>query len=547
MHEECQYLDLLRKILEEGNDKGDRTGVGTYSIFGHQMRFDLRNNFPILTTKKVYWKGVVEELLWFLRGETDSKILEDKNVNIWKANTTREFLDKRGLDYPEGEIGSGYGKQFRRWETPGLKRLILVKKRTAKNGAKYTPSLEEKQIVSEYKASKYDGLTVTKKETGETYKIIGRDKKSDKYVIEFEDGVQCLSLNIGNIKNGQIKNPFYNSIYGVACRGRQDKKLFNRSWYNSAYNMWRSMIVRCYNVKHPSYKNYGEIGVGVDERWLCFANFVKDIVGLPYFQYWHKNPSEYYLDKDYFASKVYSRKTCIFLHKYENLLYSNYRPVVIRHENVDYKFLTITEAAKEFNLDCRRVHDQGSGKHITYKDLKINFLEEPNGFVYRYEKIIDQLSNIINLIKNEPNSRRIVMTLWNPADLKYSCLPPCHGQVIQFYVNGGKLSCLFHMRSIDSFLGLPFNLSSYALLTCLLAKIVGLEPGELVWSGGDVHIYKNHIEQVKEQLTRTPYQFPVLNIKKELNSIEDIEKLKYEDIELIGYKSHPTIKAEMAV
>jgi thymidylate synthase len=114
-HEEYKYLHLLERIMNEGVVKGDRTGTGTKSLFGTQLSFDVSNSFPILTTKKVYWKGVVEELLWFIRGETDSKKLEAKGVKIWTGNTSREFLDKKGLDYPEGEIGPGYGFQWRHW------------------------------------------------------------------------------------------------------------------------------------------------------------------------------------------------------------------------------------------------------------------------------------------------------------------------------------------------------------------------------------------------------------------------------------------------
>ena len=302
MHEECQYLDLMQDILEKGTESDDRTGVGTWSIFGTQMRFDLSKSFPVLTTKRVYWRGVVEELLWFIRGETDSKILEEKKVNIWRDNTTREFLDKRGLDFPEGEIGPGYGWQMRNF--------------------------------------------------GGTYEMRHRHE----------------------------------------------------------------------------------------------GDFLKGV------------------------------------------------------------------------------------KHLT-----------------KIKDGIDQLSNVVDQIKNNPNSRRIIMTLWNPKQVDKTALPPCHGICIQFYVRDGKLSCLMHQRSVDSFLGLPFNISSYSLLTCLLAKLNGLEPGELIWVGGDTHIYKNHINQVKEQLTRIPYEFPQLNIKKELNSLQDIEELNFEDLELIDYKCHPSIKAPMAI
>jgi thymidylate synthase len=295
-HEEYKYLHLLERILDEGTVKGDRTGTGTKSIFGTQLSFDLSNSFPILTTKKVYWKGVVEELLWFIRGETDSKKLEAKGVKIWTGNTTREFLDKKGLNYPEGEIGPGYGFQWRHW------------------GKYYNPNPDQNAIIID------------------------------------------------------------------------------------------------------------------------------------------------------------------------------------------------------------RTQDGG----------------------------IDQLANVINTLKKNPNDRRMIVSAWNVAAIDKMALPPCH-LLYQFDVTNGRLNCQWYQRSVDTFLGLPFNISSYALLTCLIAKIVGLQPGTLTYAGGDTHLYLNHLDQAKEQVSRTPYPFPKLNIKKDIKTLEDIENLELSDLELVGYESHAPIKAEMAI
>jgi thymidylate synthase len=312
-HEEYKYLHLLQDILDNGIVKTDRTGVGTKSIFGTQLKFDLSKSFPILTTKKVFFKGVIEELLWFIRGETDSKKLEAKGVKIWVGNTSRDFLDKKGLDYPEGEIGPGYGFQWRHW------------------GAAYNGS---------------------------------------------------------------------------------------KVWENSS--------------------DYG-----------------------------NTKPSYYEVKK-----------------------------------------------------------------------FKAPYGEEYKG--------IDQLAKVVETIRKNPNDRRMIVSAWNVADIDRMALPPCH-LLFQFDVSDGKLNCQWTQRSVDSFLGLPFNVSSYALMTYLIAKITNLQPGTLTFSGGDTHIYLNHIEQCKEQISRTPYQFPQLNIKRDIKELNDIENLNFEDIELIGYKSHATIKADMAV
>ena len=262
-----QYLDLLREIRDNGVTKTDRTGVGTKSIFGHQMRFNLQDGFPLLTTKKVFLKGIIYELLWFLKGDTNIKFLTDHNVHIWD-----EWADENG------DLGYVYGKQWRSWE---------------------------------------------------------------------------------------------------ATDGR----------------------------------------------------------------------------------------------------------------------------------------------------------------------VIDQISQVVDLIKNHPDSRRILVTAWNPAEIDKMALPPCHC-LFQFYVADGKLSCQLYQRSADTFLGVPFNIASYALLTMMLAQVCGLEPGEFIHTTGDTHIYLNHLEQVNEQLSREPRPLPKMIINPDVKSIFDF---KYEDFKLEGYDPYPAIKAPVAV
>lgn len=154
----------------------------------------------------------------------------------------------------------------------------------------------------------------------------------------------------------------------------------------------------------------------------------------------------------------------------------------------------------------------------------------------------DQISTVIKNIKENPNSRRHVVSAWNVGDLDYMALPPCH-YAFQLYVEDGKLSCMFQMRSTDVFLGLPFNIASYALLTHMIAQQCDLEVGELIWSGGDVHIYTNHLDQVREQLRREPKPLPQLRLQKQYN----INSYNYEDFHLVGYKPHPAIKADISV
>ncbi len=262
-----QYLDLMKDILENGAVKTDRTGTGTLSVFGRQLRFDLSKGFPLVTTKKLHLRSIIYELLWFLKGETNIKYLKDNGVSIWD-----EWADENG------ELGPVYGSQWRSWPSP----------------------------------------------------------------------------------------------------------------------------------------------------------------------------------------------------------------------------------------DGRR---------------------------------IDQIAQVIAQIKNKPDSRRHIVTAWNPAEVDKMALPPCHA-LFQFYVAEGKLSCQLYQRSADYFLGVPFNIASYALLVYMFAQQCGLEPGEFVWTGGDVHLYSNHIEQVKLQLSREPFPLPQLNIKCKPASIFDYQ---FEDFEIVNYQAHPSIKAPIAV
>ncbi|HNB52497.1 MAG TPA: thymidylate synthase [Anaerolineales bacterium] len=261
------YLDLLQHLLDHGTLKSDRTGTGTLSVFGHQMRFDLQDGFPLLTTKKLHLKSIIHELLWFLRGETNVRYLQENGVRIWN-----EWANENG------ELGPVYGAQWRAWQTA--------------------------------------------------------------------DG-----------------------------------------------------------------------------------------------------------------------------------------------------------------------------------------------------RVIDQITQVIHQIKTTPDSRRMIVNAWNVGELDRMALPPCH-LLFQFYVADGRLSCQLYQRSADVFLGVPFNIASYAILTMMIAQVCDLKPGEFVHTLGDTHLYTNHLDQARLQLTRAPYPLPTLHLNPE---VKDIFAFRYEDFELRDYEAHPNIKAEIAV
>lgn len=291
-----QYQQFLQHILENGTKKEDRTGTGTISVFGYQMRFDLNDDFPLVTTKKLHLKSIVYELLWFIAGDTNIQYLCKNGCNIWN-------------DWP---------------------------------------------------FAKYQKSTVYQNET-----------------------MKEFAAKIANDDDFA--------------------------------------------------KKYGELGPVYGYQW----------------RHW----------------------------------------------------------------------PDGNGGEI------------------------DQLSNLIHNLKNNPDSRRHIISAWNVADIEDMTLPPCHS-LFQFYVINGKLSCQLYQRSADAFLGVPFNIASYALFTMMIAQVCNLELGDFVHTFGDAHIYSNHIEQVKLQLSRKPFALPQLKINPAINSIFDF---KYEDFELINYQSHPHIKGEVAV
>ncbi|ELY8694917.1 thymidylate synthase [Listeria monocytogenes] len=312
-----QYLDLEKYVLENGTQKGDRTGTGTISTFGYQMRFDLQEGFPIMTTKRVPFKLVVSELLWFLHGDTNIRYLLQHNNNIWNEWAFERFV--KSDDY-KGEDMTDFGLRAER--DPAFKEVYQAEMEKFK-----TRILEDEAFANKY---------------------------------------------------GELGN-----IYGKQWRG------------------WKT--------------------------------------------------------------------------------------------------------------------SQG--------------------------ETIDQLADLIEMIKTNPNSRRLIVSAWNPEDIPNMALPPCHS-LFQFYVADGKLSCQLYQRSADIFLGVPFNIASYALLTHLIAREVGLDVGEFIHTMGDAHLYNNHIEQVKEQLSRTPHKLPKLVLSDKPATIFDFDVA---DISLDGYNPDPAIKAPISV
>jgi len=353
----------------------------------------------------------------------------------------------------------------------------------------------------------------------------------------------------------------------------------------SEYNTWRTMLSRCNNPNSKSYKYYGEKGIKVCERWNDFENFYKDMGPKPNKKYsidridnlkdYEPENCRWYPAKKQ-ANNRSSNKTAEkqYLEILENILDHGEN----REDRTGVGTISIFSPQKiEVFLD------QGFPLLTTKKMAWINMIDEllwflsgksnindlPNrtkhwwkpwadengdlgpvyGVLWRKwpykDKKIDQLLNLINSIKNNPYSRRHILTTWHPGELENQALPPCHGLVIQFYVDKDRqLSCSVYQRSADCFIGLPHNIASYSLFLMMIAQVCELTPYKLSYLVGDAHIYNNHIDQVKLQLSREPKTGPKMIINPEIKNIDDF---KYEDFKLEGYEHHPAIKGEVSV
>lgn len=467
-----QYEVLLADVLKHGVEKKDRTGVGTLSVFGRQLRYDLNNGFPRITTKFVPMKAVKAELLWQIEGSTSEPRLREIGANWWEPWADRD-----------GELGPVYGRQMR----------MVAYTNAVKPWVFSAPPIKPIPLSG----------------------VLHRGK----------------DVNI-------------RSVYGVGYYGEAD---FNDPDYNMLVGIWRQMIRRCYDKQCKTYKHYGAKGVHVDSSWHSFACFQRDVKGIPNWVMKKEYPDEFSLDKDVLhASNRYGADTCMWASRdvqHANMSASN--PVMaVSPEGDEIMRTSIGSFERQEGLNISAIHRCVHGKLKTHHGWSgFRFMEAPPGMVLRYNQV-DQLAYVVASLKHNPDSRRHVITLWSPAAIPFQALPPCHGVVIQFYVDEGRLSCSMYQRSADLFLGLPTNIASYSLLTHMIAQQTGYDVGEFIWTGGDCHIYKNHVVAVREQIARNPYPFPELSLKKAPSIFE------YEMSDIYasaGYKHHPAIKAPVAV
>lgn len=584
----------MREVLTHGTKRGDRTGTGTVSMFGTQTRYNLAEGFPLVTTKHMSMKSIVAELLWFLEGSTDERRLAEIQYGkpreeligkktIWTANA-----DKQGkeLGYTNTdlvkELGPVYGANWR-YYGGFLETTHLVGRRVATDSAW---SLRDYQdLIDVIPSSNPKVGTIRESKLASKYRVIAYYKETATYSIQFLD-THAVYHNVGrrSVDNNSIEDGFTTSIYTVGKLGYYKGK--KASEVNKRLRKtWENMISRCYNPSDKSYARNLRDGIVVCRRWHVLSNFIIDMERTPGYRQFKENKETIVLDKDYYGKNIYHPDTTVLVPARHNRKY--------REDTPGYRYSTDQETV--YFCSTQEVIDyfDRQGIKVSQSSLLNGTIEDvkavTEGYV-RYKLPIDQIANVIESIKTDPDGRRHIVSAWNPETLDHVALPSCH-TMFQFYVTPldfnelkreatkggipceealeelwpvgtepsneairefsenwripkGKLSCQLYQRSADLFLGVPYNVASYALLTMMIAQVCNLEVGDFVHTIGDAHIYSNHTEQCELQLTREPLPLPAMWLDP---SIESIEDFTMDSFQLLGYESHPTIKAEMAV
>lgn len=534
-----EYLQLMLDIQTNGCDKDDRTGTGTKSSFARQMRFDLSDNtIPLLTTKKMFHKGIIHELLWFLQGTGSAKYLIDNNIHIWDEWTS-----------PDGHLDYVYGYQWRRWPVPESTTTDLISIPSYKGSdSPYSPTIRGMipstphsgrggDIIGDY-------FTNT---SGDEFRVVSRvsANKNTKYQIQFTKTGSTLNVIRPAIKLRNIKDPYKPSIAGgQGCLGVIPTK---PTYYKKAYNMWYNMMRRCHDASYlPEYVLYGGDEVFVDSNWRCFENFLHDLRYLPGFQQWKDEPGRYALDKDYLGARFYSKHTCVLISNKYNTQLSNVdgSSITATKDGTTLTHTIIQELARDIGCTGQQISDclNRSGNHTAH-GWTFYRTQPPEGKLYRKRLFVDQLSNVINQLKHNPHDRRIIINAWNVGMLDDMALPPCHA-FIQFWCDNDKnLSCHLYQRSADIFLGVPFNIAQYSILTHMIAHVTGLTAKEFVWTGGDVHLYNNHHDQCDLQMSRGAFDPPKLYLNP---GVDDIDDFTFSDLRIADYQHHDAIKAPVS-
>lgn len=654
MSEEYKYLHMMNNILTNGNERSDRTGTGTISIFGSQLRFDISQYVPLLTTKRVPFKTIVEELLWFCRGDSDAKILQKKGIKIWNGNTSREFLDNRGLfHYPEGIIGPQYGFLWRHFGAKysysfgdtsqvdtsligGFDQLKYVEdllendpfSRRIMISAWSPDRLSEQALPSCFPAGtlvltengykNIEDVLITDKlltHKGNWKNIVNLQQKDyNDEIYEFK-----LMYNSKKIKTTK-EHPFY--VKDIIRTSDGNIKSYSKEpyWCEAKHitknhimclPINKNKIIPSFNIKKDinQYKNgtinklienkneWFMLGYYIGDGWIDLREehnqfyfvinkeqkYVYDIISSVVNLYHNKGNETDKVNQYCASNKVWWE----ILKEFGHLAHNKKIPEWIQDAPKEYiewfiegyivadgcktekNYGTFTTVSADIAYGLQRLYAKlGKILSVTYqirpKKIYIEGRIVNQRNIYsmklckneerKYVINIDEDYLYYNIIDINKHIENITVYNFEVADdnsytVQNISVHNCHYS-IQFYVTEENreryLSCMFIMRSNDFDTANNYNCVCYTLLTYILAKRHNMKPKELIYIAGDTHIYKNHIDQVKEQLERTPRPFPKVVLNDSVK-YKDWSEITVEDIELIGYFPHPTIKIPMAI
>lgn len=544
---EYQYLNLIKKIVDEGYVQyNERTGKKCYFYLGDTMKFDLSSGyFPMLTTKKLFMRQNIAELLGFIRGFDNAKQFRDLGCNFWNANANES---KHWLENPnrkgEDDLGRIYGVQARCKQS-----FFEVKKRHYnKPESQQIPLPVFEQRIPDYSnnISKIIGEQYNSNNCGPF--IVLSEKRNDTgkhllFDVKFlSTGFIKENVQISAIRRGTVKDPYYPSICGVAAYGQpKDKNIASL-----VKKSWRDMIYRCYSKKRRMNSCwYLDKDIFVDDRWLLFENFVEDFKEIDRWELKIEYPDMYSLDKDFYNSNLYSKHTCVWANKTEqNINTEQTKKFIAISPNGDvYNECGISNFSKKHNLNNR------SARMALASNVKLGgwqFINNENNVSDYRIRIDDQLAHSIAKLKHNPSDRRIMVDHWNPNELHLMALPPCH-MSYTFGLRDGYLDMVMVQRSCDVPLGVPMNISSYALLLLLVARITGHKPGMLNHFLWNIHIYEDQYETAIEQMGRVPNDPPKIEINENIRSLNDLETwVTTDDFKIVDYNHQGALKYEFS-
>jgi len=600
---ERDCINMMKNIMNNGNKRIDRTGTGTVSIFGTQMRFDISKSIPLLTTRFIPLKVIIEELMWFLRGDTDANILKEKGINIWNGNTSREFLDSRGLYYyNEGVLGPGYGFQMRFFGAKYSQEfsdtsMIDTKKVGGFDQLKYVLNTLNKDPYSRRIMMSYwnppdfdktalipcfpsDTLVLTQNGYKKIQNVLPDDKlythnrnweKIVKtYKKQYNDKMYYFNIkNNGEIIQCTKEHPFY-------VKELVNNKLSKMPYWCNAEDIDKNKHVLCFPInkekKLPSSlldklpSGWFILGYFINNAW-CKTNefnflidkkqsFVIDIITsiINVQEIYNNNHYTFYSCKDKNWINLLSefgdfsdKKIPYWVQDAPKYYIEYFLKGFVLGRSKKYYSANIAYSLQSLNAKIGKMLSLKRNKNNFYTLKQVDFDDTvlDDDFIYFPIKHIHSRIKKCTVYNFEVDND-------NTYTVQNISVHNCHTNV-QFYVEdnpvkGGKLllSCLFYMRSNDFALANNFNVVSYSVLTYILALKCDMLPKEIIYTCGDTHIYKNHIEPIKSQLNRNPRPFPVLLLNEKIKT-KDFKDIVYEDFELCGYYPHSSIKLPMAV